>query len=171
MSFIELAESIGAAESGAVGQSMLASAVRQGLTEGLSATDMLTGLRAAGGAIRTQSFYQLVGEVRAASAMSSEWATAPLDQAPASSLVQDWAGGQADTYLNRVYMYVRTNVGGVLSVERRGVSILTKEAIAPNDALAMAQELYEENSESENYANEQFLGAEFGGVYHQLGAA
>ena len=171
MSFLDIAESIGAAESGSVGQGLLASAVRQGLSEGVSATEMLNSIRAAGGSIRTQSFYQLVGEVRAASARAGEWATAPLDQIPGQDLVQDWTGGQADTYLNRVYMYVRTSVGGVLSVERRGVSILTRDAISPSDALAMAQQLYEENSDSENYANEQFLGAEFGGVYHQLGAA
>lgn len=171
MAFIDIAQAIGEAETGSVGQGLLASAVRQGLAEGMSATNMLNDIRAAGGSIRTQSFYQLVGEVRASAARASEWATAPLDQVPGQDLVQDWTGGQADTYLNRVYMYVRTNIGGVLSVERRGVSILTKEAISPNDALAMAQGLYEDNADSDNYANEQFLGAEFGGVYHQLGAA
>ena len=164
-------EGLADAEGADIGQSMSASLIRQGLNEGLSGNAILSAMQEAGLGIRRQSFYQLLGEVRASSALADAWSGAPLDQIPSDDLVTDWTGGRADSYLSRVYMYVRTNVGGVLSVERRGVSIVTNELITPGDALAAAQSLYEENSESENYANEQLLGAEFGGVYHQLGAA
>lgn len=130
---------------------------------------MLAAIRETGAAVRDSSFYQLVGEVRASRSLTEAWGTAPLDQLPASNLIQDWHGGATDTFLNRVYMYVRTSEGGELAVERRGVSVLTHELITPADALAMAQDLYDENADNDNYANEQFLGAEFGGVYHQLG--
>lgn len=132
---------------------------------------MLGAVRQAGVGVRTQSFYQLLGEVRASAARAEQWSGAALDQLPGRELIQDWTGGQTETYLNRVYMYVRTHVEGELAVERRGVSILTNELITPGDALSMAQDLYAEGAESDNYANETLLGAEFGGVYHQLGAS
>lgn len=162
-------ESLAEAGGADVGTPLYASAIRAGLNEGMNGSEILSSLRDAGFGIRTQSFYQLLGEVRASTALAGDWSAAPLDQLPGEGLVQEWSGGATDTYLSRIYMYVRTNVGGQLSVERRGVSILTNELITPGDALSMAQELYEENSDSENYANEQLLGAEFGGVYHQTG--
>lgn len=169
MSFTDIADAFGAADEVGPSRSLLASAVSAGLNEGMSGRAMLAALRESGTAIRDSSFYQLVGEVRSSQALTAAWSSAPLDQIPGSELIQEWHGGATDTYLNRVYMYVRTNDGGEFSVERRGVSVLTKELITPEDALGMAQDLYEENAENDNYADEQFLGAEFGGVYHQVG--
>jgi hypothetical protein len=169
VAFTDILESLtGAAEAGA-DRSLLAPLVRQGLTEGLSATQMLDAVRSAGVGLRTQSWYQLVGEVRASAARAEQWSGAALDRLPTPDQVQEWSGGHTETYLNRVYMYVRTSATGELAVERRGVSILTNELITPGDALSMAQDLYAEGDESDNYAGEQLLGAEFGGVYHQLG--
>lgn len=169
MAFTDILASVAEAEGAGVGTPLLASMVRQGLTEGLSGSAMLNAIRDAGVGIRTQSFYQLVGEVRASAARAEQWSGAALDRLPSSELVQEWTGGQSDTYLSRVYMYVRTRATGELAVERRGVSIVTNELITPGDALSMAQDLYAENADNENYSNEQLLGAEFGGVYHQLG--
>lgn len=169
MAFIDLAEAIGGADEVTASRALLAPAISAGLDEGLSGRAMLGAIRESGAAIRDSSFYQLVGEVRASRAMTEAWSQAALDQIPGSDLIQEWHGGATDTYLNRVYMYVRTNVDGEQAIERRGVSVLTKELITPEDALAMAQDLYDENADNENYANEQFLGAEFGGVYHQVG--
>lgn len=171
MSFIETLQSLTEAAAAGGDRSLLAPLIRQGLSEGMSATEMLGSIRDAGVGVRTQSFYQLAGEVRASAARADAWSGAALDQTPSSELIQEWTGGQADKYLSRVYMYVRTRASGDLAVERRGVSILTNELITPGDALAMAQDLYSENADSDNYANEELLGAEFGGVYHQLGAA
>ena len=169
MAFIDLAEAIGGADEAQASRALLAPAISQGLSEGLSGRAMLATIRQSGAAIRDSAFYQLVGEVRASQALTSAWGQAALDQIPGSELIQEWHGGATDTYLNRVYMYVRTNVDGEQAIERRGVSVLTKELITPEDALSMAQDLYDENADNENYANEQFLGAEFGGVYHQVG--
>lgn len=171
MAFTDILESLGEAAAAGADRSLLAPLMRQGLQEGLSGQAMLGAIRQAGAGVRTQSFYQLLGEVRASAARAEQWSGAALDQLPTHDMVQQWTGGQTDTYLNRVYMYVRTHVEGELAVERRGVSILTNELITPGDALAMAQELYADNADSDNYANETVLGAEFGGVYHQLGAA
>jgi hypothetical protein len=171
MAFTEILQSIADAEGANVGRSLLGTAIRQGLSEGMSATSMLNAMRDAGVGLRTQSFYQLAGEVRASTARAEAWSGAALDRLPGSDLVQEWTGGQADTYLSRVYMYVRTHVDGELSVERRGVSVVTNQLITPGDALSMANDLYAENAENDNYANEQLLGSEFGGVYHQQGAA
>jgi hypothetical protein len=169
MAFIDLAEAIGNASESSASRALLGPAISAGIDEGLSGRAMLAGIRSSGAAIRDSAFYQLVGEVRASKAMTAAWGQAPLDQIPSDELIQEWHGGATDTYLNRVYMYVRTNVDGEMAIERRGVSIMTKELISPSDALGMAQDLYDENADNENYANEQFLGSEFGGVYHQLG--
>jgi hypothetical protein len=169
MAFLDIVQAIGEADEATASRGLLASAVSAGLSEGLSGRAMLAAIRESGTAVRDSSFYQLVGEVRASQALTEAWGAAPLDQIPAQELIQEWHGGQTDTYLNRVYMYVRTNEGGELVVERRGVNVLTKELISPSDALAMAQDLYEENADNDKYANEQFLGAEFAGVYHQVG--
>lgn len=45
-------------------RSVMASLIRTGLNEGLSGADMLRGFRAAGLGVRTQTFYQLIGQVR-----------------------------------------------------------------------------------------------------------
>ncbi len=148
---------------------MLASIVRQGLNDGLSGNEMLRQVQAAGLGIQRSSFLQLVGEVRSSASMAERWSTLPLDQVPGPEDIVDWAGGATDTYLHRVYMYVRTNEAGQLAVERRGVSLLTREPLSPADALAMAQDLYDENADNDNYSGDQLLGAEFGGIYHQLG--
>lgn len=169
MSFLELASSIGEADEVTASRALLVPAISQGLAEGMSGRAMLSAIRETGSAVRDSSFYQLVGEIRASQAMAEKWGTAPLDQVPSSDLVQEWHGGATDKYLNRVYMYVRTSEGGEFSIERRGVSILTNELISPEDALSMAQDLYDENADSDKYKDEQFLGASFGGVYHQVG--
>lgn len=169
MSFLELASSIGEADEVSASRAMLVPAISQGLSEGMSGRAMLAAIRESGSAVRDSSFYQLVGEVRASQAMAEAWGTAPLDQIPTSDLVQEWHGGATDKYLSRVYMYVRTSEGGEFAIERRGISLLTNELISPEDALSMAQDLYDENADSDKYANEQFLGASFGGVYHQVG--
>jgi hypothetical protein len=169
MSFLELASSIGEADEVSASRALLVPAISQGLSEGLSGRAMLSAIRESGAAIRDSSFYQLVGEVRASQAMAESWSQAPLDQIPSSELVQEWHGGATDKYLSRVYMYVRTSEAGEFAIERRGISILTNELISPEDALSMAQDLYDENADSDKYADEQFMGASFGGVYHQVG--
>jgi hypothetical protein len=170
MAFIDLAQSIGSADEVTASRALLAPAISAGLAEGLSGRAMLSAIRESGAAIRDSSFYELVGEVRASQARAEPWSHMPLDQLPTSDMVQDWSGGATNTYLNRVYMYVRTSDGGELAVERRGVSVLTKNLISPGDALSLAQDLYGQHADDDNYSNEQFLGAEFGGVYHQLGS-
>ena len=170
MAFLDILSSLGDVADAGANRTWMASLVRQGLTEGLSANAMLGAIKTAGLGIRRQSFLQLTGEVRASMAREDQWATMPYDQVPGPELMQEWTGGRAETYLYRLSKLVRRTVGGELTVERQGFNVLTRSPIAPNDAVAIALTQHEETHPETTTVGELF-GIELSGIYHQLGSA
>jgi hypothetical protein len=170
MAFLEFLSSLGESPLAASGRSMLAPLVRQGLSEGMSANAMLRELRAAGLGLRRQSFLQLVGEVKGSTERAGAWAGVDLTAMPGADMIQEWHGGQSETYLHRVYAYYRSREAGDLSVYRKGFSILSRSPMTPAQAIASAADLWGEGDTSGDYAQD-LLGFEFSGIYHQLGSA
>lgn len=153
----------------AVPRNLLGSAISQGLNQGLGATEMLRAYRAAGGAIRTQSWYQLVGEVREATARAGDIGGLPLDQLPAEGSIVEWSGGRAGTYLYRMNVYVRENVEGVgLNVVQQMWDIQTSELLTPEQAIANITDQF---GQTESQYATVMLGASVRGIYRQTGTA
>lgn len=168
MSFLE-GLSLGADEVGLLTRSQLGSLVGVGLREGLSGNEMLRQLVGAGSGIRRQSFLQLVGEVRNAQASAAELALAPVETPLGAERYTDWQGGATDSYLHRVSLYVREQEEGGLSVITKNFDIISSTPLSPAEAVQRAQDIFNTNTGSDNYPDEELLGAELRGAYHQLG--
>lgn len=162
MSFVEGLNEI-------VGREGLAPLIGAGLNEGLSGASMLSSLREVGMGIRTQSFYQLVGEIQAAQGSVERWADLAQDAIPQATDFVEWSGGAADTYLYRVKYAVRTGEGGELSVQTKVFNVQSREAISPADATDQAMQQLDDNADSDNYNNQTVLGPVGVGLYHQIG--
>lgn len=132
---------------------------------------MLSAFREAGGAIRTQSFYQLVGEVSAASAIANRVPEIALDALPPAEAIATWSGGRPGSYLYRVRVYYRESEGGVLGVQSTTLNVQTSELVTPADAVAMAQNTWAQGSGGTTGVGQELLGMEVGTIFHQEGAA
>jgi hypothetical protein len=81
------------------------------LREGQSVTRALNEYRAAGGSVRTQTWYRIAGQVRAALGRAQEWATMDYGQAPRSDQFSPWdARARGGEYLYHFDVYVGRQV-------------------------------------------------------------
>jgi len=168
MTFLEGIEGLG--EEGAqLGRQYLAPLLSQGVAEGMSGASMLSELRDAGQGIRTQSFYQLLGEVKGSLAKTAAWEGLSLETIPGEEVFQEWAGGAVDTYLYRVPMMYRTTEGGIMGVARKTINVLTHDPISIDEAISRATDTWSEGHEEGSDTGQEFLGAGMPTLYHQIG--
>lgn len=128
--------------------------------EGLSASAGLGAYRDAGGEVRTQSWYRLWGEARAAVADKLDEATAPLNRRPSAHEVQEWTTTNATGFLQQVEVFVRDRITG--EVVAKPFSVTGEHLISRGNAISQALDHFSENQED---YDETVLGAVHVGAY------
>jgi hypothetical protein len=115
-------------------------AAQLAMREGVNASQALKAFRAAGGSVRTQTWYRLYGQAQLEGALTSREAGAPLNRVPTASEVQPASVPRARGFMQRVTVYGRTEEGHIIT---RDVSLrsgkLVSRGNAINKALALVQ--------------------------------
>jgi hypothetical protein len=108
------------------------------IASGLSPTQGLSQWRELGGSLRTQTWYELWGEVRGAIANREDLQAITADALPPGELLNDWAAGQEGQYATFVQTFIRQ--GGEQVLESRYFTYITEGAHTPSEALAAADD-------------------------------
>lgn len=135
-------------------------AVLDALKEGRSATSGLAAYRAAGGNVRTQTWYRLHGEVQSALAGRIGEASAPLDRAPGGDETTKWTTRNAGGFLQQVEVLVRDRATG--EVMAKPFSVTGEAMLTRGEAISQALDAYMDNADE---YEEQVLGAVHVGAY------
>lgn len=104
----------------------------------LSATEALAEFRAAGGQIRTQSWYRLWGEVADTLARGDLFAALPPGALPAPADYGTWAMGRGGQYATQVSVYIRDVDTGLIRTQQ--YTYVTADPHTPGDAAANAMD-------------------------------
>ena len=135
-------------------------AVLDALNEGKSATAGLAAYRAAGGEVRTQTWYRLHGEVQSALAGRISEASAPLNRRPTGDEVTTWTTRNAAGYLQQIEVLVRDRQTG--EVMAKPYSVTGDTMRSRGAAISEALDAYMGNADQ---YEEQVLGAVHVGAY------
>jgi hypothetical protein len=135
-------------------------AVLDALRDGKSATAGLAAYRAAGGEVRTQTWYRLHGEVQSALAGKISEASAPLGRRPTGDELTTWTTRNAAGYLQQVEVLVRDRATG--EVMAKPFSVTGPDLVSRGAAISEALDAYMGNAD---IYEEQVLGAVHVGAY------
>lgn len=130
------------------------------LSEGLSATKALSNFREAGGSIRTQTWYKLAGEVRAAVANRDVVTGLDPTLLPRDEHFTPWSAGSEGQFLYQVEVPYRDVESG--EVFRAPYSVITNRVLSPQDAIDEALDVYADNAEK---YGQKILGGILVGLY------
>ena len=117
------------------------SAAQIAIREGANATDALRAFRAAGGSVRTQTWYRLYGQAQLEGAMSGREASAGLARVPVSNEIQTRSVPRATGYMQRVTVFGRTDQGDIVT---REVSLRSSRLVSRANAVAKALALVQQ---------------------------
>lgn len=151
-----------------VGRGALASLINQGLGEGMSANAMLRQARELGIGIQRQSFLRLVGEVRNATSLETDWGTFRGGVVPGEDAFAEWTGGAPGTYLYRTTVFAREKTEAGYEIRQLNFDVLSNDIISPDEALRRAQQDFEGGTVLDQYSNQEYLGGEVRGAYRQV---
>lgn len=127
-------------------------AIRYGLENGISGSDILRGLQGIGLGVRRQTFYQLVRNERANQQAGRAAIDANLLSVPLESDIPQVAVGRAGTYVTNMRLTYRVGeAGGEYHLEERMMSVTSRAPISPADAMSIVQNVWAEHSA--NYPN------------------
>lgn len=149
---------------------MLPQLLRLGLDEGLSGNQMLGQMRDVGYAIRTQDFYQVLGEVSSAASMARTWPTLDPTQIPALTDFTPLSVPRGTGLMYRFEALVRDQQGNFSWLPR---AMRDPNLIAPADLM---QEWLEAFTESETEAQPSsgdlaVFGMRLSGLYQLMPSA
>ena len=112
MAFLGIVADVASGAVEAFGESyaraMLPSIIQTGLAEGYSGANMLSQLRSAGLGIRTQTFYQILGNVNLAQATGFANLGASLTALPGPGEIASWLTSNAQGYLYQARFLAQT---------------------------------------------------------------
>lgn len=137
-------------------------AVLDAIGSGQSASASLKGYRAAGGEVRTQTWYRLFGEVQGALGNRLSEASAPLHRRPAQEEVTQWSTRNAAGFLQQVEVLVRDRATGEVSA--RPFSVTGDQLRSRGSVISEALDVFAGGVEDGPY-EEQILGAVHVGAY------
>lgn len=137
-------------------------AVLDAIASGQSASSSLAAYRAAGGEVRTQTWYRLHGEVQASLGDRISEAAAPLNRRPTGDEVQTMSTRTASGFLQQVEVLVRNRQTG--EVEAKPFSVTGDRLVSRGAAVSQALDTFAAGVEEGNYS-EQVLGAVHVGAY------
>ena len=140
--------------------------IQTALREGGSATSALAGFRAAGGRIRTQTWYRLWGQTELERARVGDEIGANPRRIPTSGEIQTSTSRRARGYMQRVTVLGRDADGNVLARDvslRPGALVSRQNAI--DKALALLQAGMETPEGRERYPLRALLAAFYVGTY------
>lgn len=146
----------------------LAGWISNAIGEGLSATAALSDFREAGFTFRTQSWYQLWGDVAASLANAGHWAGADPNTLPSADAFAPWAAGNVGEYAYQVKVHVR--VTGSQEIETRNYTMISDRVMTPGEAADAAINDYDAatGDQPDEYA-ETVLGAVMTNAYTMTG--
>lgn len=146
----------------------LAAWIGNAIGEGQSATAALTEFREAGFSFRTQSWYQLWGDVAASLANAGHWAGADPDTLPSADAFAPWAAGNAGQYAYQVKVHVRSTGSG--EVGTRNFTFISDDVLTPGEAADAAINEYDAwTGDNEGEYAETVLGAVMTNAYTMTG--
>ena len=140
-------------------------AVLDSIATGQSASAGLAAYRAAGGEVRTQTWYRLHGEVQASLAGRIQEAAAPLNRRPTGEEVQTMSTTSAKGYLQQIEVLVRNR--GTGEVEAKPFSVTGDQLISRGNAISQALDAFAGGVEEGSF-EEQVLGAVHVGAYQMV---
>lgn len=127
-------------------------AIRFGLENGVTGADILRGLQSIGLGVRRQTFYQLLRNERARIAAGDLPVDIGLTQVPGANQIPELSVGRAGAYVTNIRITYRVADGsGEYHLEERTLSVTSREAIAPSEAMGVAQDIWAEHAA--NYPN------------------
>lgn len=145
----------------------IAGAVGRWIQQGLNATDALRAFKAAGGAIRTQTWYQLYRNTADALGRAGEVARTPTNRRPSEDAFSPWATLKPNQYAYQVTVMVRDRDSGILT--QRPYTYFSASRVTPNVAIQDALDTYNDGiSESDDYASESIEGAVLTGLFRTV---
>jgi hypothetical protein len=112
------------------------------MAQGFGPSEALGLFRDAGGAVRTQTWYQAWGELAADYAGRSTWQTADLAQPVIPSELPTWAAGREGQFGYKVGAVVRDRTTGLTDI--RTHLVFSTEALAPQAAVDSMIQTYED---------------------------
>lgn len=127
-------------------------AIRYGIDNGMSGASILSGLQSLGLGVRRQTFYQLLRNENARIAAGLIPADVTLTEVPTAGQIPNLEVGRAGTYVTNIRMTYRVADGsGDYHLEERTISVTSRAAMAPADAMSIAQNVWAEHAS--NYPN------------------
>lgn len=137
-------------------------AVLDALGNQQSASASLKAYRAAGGEVRTQTWYRLFGEVQGALGNRISEATAPLNRRPTAEETTTWSTRNAAGFLQQVEVLVRDRDTGEVSA--RPFSVTGPRLQSRGAVISQALDVFDSGVEEGSFS-EQILGAVHVGAY------
>jgi len=146
---------------------MLPSVIRSGLTSGLSGNAILGELRRSGVGIRTQRFYQMLGEIQAQAISSDAVAGFPLASQPDESMFADWGVRNPNGFVYQFNVYVNEHEyppGVVIPAGSMPFSLRYSTPVATGEAIQDVMDVLNQRG----VAGRQILGVEVSSLYKEV---
>lgn len=120
-------------------------AIARALSNGQTATSALHDFRAAGGRMRTQTFYRLYGQAQVEGIHRYEEASRPLNRTPDYSEIQQMTVRRGGGFLHKVVVMTRDASGQIIS---RTLNITRRTPMTRGAAIRRAMEIVSDNKDS-----------------------
>lgn len=133
--------------------------------EGVGSTEALADYRDAGGAIRTQTWYRLYGEVSDSLARSGAAGSLDPDRIPDAGDYSTWTMGQGGQYATQVQVYFRDIDTGLVGTSF--YTYVTNDPHTPGEAEQAAFDEYSDPDNATNY-DQSVLGTSTVNVYQTI---
>lgn len=142
-------------------------AIAKWIGAGSTQTAALRDFRAAGGAIRTQTWGQLWNNTKGTIANRESIAQLRTDRRPTEDQFSPWATTKPDMYAYQVNVVVRDRDSGITT--SRPYTFFSRDRVTPNKAIADALNTYVDGiEESEEYEGESIEGAVLTGLFRTV---
>jgi hypothetical protein len=147
---------------------LVGGAIRYGLQNGLSGQTILGGLQQAGLGVRRQTFYQLLRNERATIAAGLGAVDQRLTELPTATAIKEVSVGRPGTYVTNIRTTYRVASGqGDYHLEQKTISVTSRTAITPQQAMDVAADIWSEHSA--NYPNQTILDMAYMGTLLHTG--
>lgn len=133
--------------------------ISSALNAGESVTSALDAFRAAGGAIRTSTWYDVAGMVRASMGKAPEISALDPGSIPDSNLFSTWRDAPEGINVYQVDIHVSDPLVGNFT---RPYSVMTKDMLTVDEAVSRAVDVYSTNA---SRYNQRVYGGMLTGLY------
>lgn len=148
-------------------RAMLPSIIRIGIGSGLSGSSILRDLRSAGVGVRTQRFYQMLGELQSSDAGAETVSAMGLTDIPSAEDFSNWGVRNPSGYVYQFRMYIGDTMedGRIIPAGYRNFSLRSGVIQAIGDIMQDAIDLF--RGQAVRYG-QTFLGAELVNLYQEV---